>query len=417
MRLLLAYANHNPRLGGGQTFMVNLLGALRRRGFDCELFWIGVAPWGYSSSHMSSGTLAELVDTVIRRRIDVVHAAVQDWESGVGLVRRMSPRTALVLTNHGEVYRGWNSRNCDALVGCSAWTAAAQQAETDLPVQVVFNGIDTDRFIPAPRATSGGPIVGWVGRGAVPGKCLGRFAAIAPVLKHAGARIWVADPDGAANGLPEIVRVLGPAADRWGGVAYESMPAFYQEIAASGGCVVSTSPSEGLPLALVEAQACGCPVIAADVRGVNEVVDPRHGGILFHPDLDPVSLAGLIRESLADGDAMRARGRAGSEYVRDRFSLDRMATEYVQVYTEARAALRSRTRRARGRPVRVPLRDWRRVYWPVATSLHAAMLDFHRSGQRRLARLAAWESLLALPTIYLRWSRLSRLIRATIPSV
>src|SRR5258708_7540650 len=160
MRILLVHANRSSGLGGGQTFTINLLNSLRRRGFDCELFWIGVSPWGYQQANTASGTLADLVKTVLRRQVDVVHAAVADWDFGVALVRRMSPQVALGLTNHGEVYEGWNSRNCDAIVGCSAWTAAAQQAATDLPVQVVLNGVDTKRFVPAPQAASGPPIVG-----------------------------------------------------------------------------------------------------------------------------------------------------------------------------------------------------------------------------------------------------------------
>jgi glycosyltransferase involved in cell wall biosynthesis len=413
MRILLVHTNQTTGVGGGQTFTINLLNALRRRGFDCELFWIGVAPWGYSQANTTSGTLAELVDTVRRRQIDVVHAAVADWDSGVALVRRMNPQVALVVTNHGEVYRGWDSRNCEAVVGCSAWTAAAQQAATDLPVQVVLNGVDTERFVPAPRATTGGPIVGWVGRGASWEKGLDQFAPIAPALKVAGVRVWVADPDGPANVLPEVARVLGPAADRWEGVPQELMPAFYQEIAASGGCVMLTSRNEGLPLRLLEAQACGCPVIAADVRGVNECVSPQHGGILFRPDLDPTALSGLVRETLADADAMKMRRQASAEYARERFGLDRMATEYASVYAHACARRRSQSRLRRGRSARIPLREWRRLYWAAAQSQYNAMLDFHRRGQRRLARWAAWESFRTLPTIYLRWSRLSRLFRAT----
>ena len=130
-------------------------------------------------------------------------------------------------------------------------------------------------------------------------------------------------------------------------------------------------------------------------------MDPRRGGILYRPDLEPKELSNLVLESMADVDAMRARRQACSEYVRERFSLDQMAIEYEKVYTEARAAHRSQTPRARSKSVRVSLREWRRVNWSAAQSQYFAMLEFHRSGQRHLARLAAWESFLTLPLIYL----------------
>lgn len=417
MRILIVHTSRTARLGGGQTFSINLLNALRWSNVDCELFWIGEAPWGYSHENTSSGTLAELVNTVLRRKVDVVHAAVSDWDSGVALVRRLSRHAALVVTNHGEVYPGWNSRNCDGIVGCSAWTAAAQQAATDLPVQVVYNGIDTDRFVPAPRIANGAPIVAWVGRGADWVKGLDQFAPIAPLLKNAGFRVWLADPDGPGKVMPEVARLLGPAADRWEAIAQESMPAFYQEIAASGGCVMLTSRSEGLGLGLIEAQACGCPVISVDIRGPNECVDPKRGGILYRPDLDPPALATLVRESLADVDAMKARRQACAEHARDRFSLDKMGAEYSKVYAEASVRRRRPTGCGRRQAVRLSLRERRRLNWSAAHSQYGATIDFYRSGQCRLARTAAWESFRTLPTIYIRLSRLTQLFRAAFPAM
>ena len=258
MKILLVYTGRKSGFGGAETFTFGLLSALRRRRFDCELFWIGVAPAGLCTDNITIGTLAaELVDTVHRRKIDVVHAAVGDWDSGLSLLKRMCPKVALVVTNHGEVVGRWSSRYCDAVVGCSAWTAAAQQATTDLRVHAILNGINTERFVPAASETTGGPIVGWVGRGSCWEKGLDQFAAVAPALKRGGVKIWIADYDGPSKVLPEAAGLLKPVADRWEGIPQDQMPAFYQQIAASGGCVMLTARSEGLPLRLLEAQACG----------------------------------------------------------------------------------------------------------------------------------------------------------------
>ena len=77
---------------------------------------------------------------------------------------------------------------------------------------------------------------------------------------------------------------------------------------------------DGIPVALMEAAACGVPVVSTTVSGIPELVDSGVNGILV-PPRDPVALAEAL-ERLARDPELRARmGRYGREKVLREFSL------------------------------------------------------------------------------------------------
>ena len=98
--------------------------------------------------------------------------------------------------------------------------------------------------------------------------------------------------------------------------------------------LVSTSRSEGFPLATLEAMALGIPVVATAVGGIPEQIDHLESGILVRPD-DPEAIASwLVR--LYDDAALRGRlGRAGAERVRREFTLRRQADGLHRAYLAA----------------------------------------------------------------------------------
>jgi hypothetical protein len=220
--------------------------------------------------------------------------------------------------------------------------------------------------------------------------------------------------DKAAAAYPDAAAAVRPIAERWTAVESHEMPEIYRRVAASGGCVLSTSVKEGLGLALIEAQACGCLAIAPDVPGCNEAVSPAHGGLLYAPAMDGAAVARLVIAALADGDQLRARQQAAAEYVRTRFSVERMAEQYQHIYRGTVSLPDPVQPRQAARRRLSPLRHWR-AYVTQRLGVGYAQLEasrsLARSGRAYLARAAGLAALRTSPTMFFRPARLAHLLR------
>jgi len=102
--------------------------------------------------------------------------------------------------------------------------------------------------------------------------------------------------------------------------------------------VVLPSHREGRPRSLMEAQALGIPVVATDVPGCRQVLDPDVTGVLV-PAHDPGALADAI-EAMATDHARRGQmGSAARQYAHERFGtqafLDVWATTVLGIQPSA----------------------------------------------------------------------------------
>ena len=98
---------------------------------------------------------------------------------------------------------------------------------------------------------------------------------------------------------------------------------------------VLPSLTEGISLTLLEAMACGLPVVATRVGGNPEVVQGGQTGLLV-PSGDPAALAGAILELLSDDACCRRMGLAGRRRVEDNFDVRRMVAAYESLYAGQR---------------------------------------------------------------------------------
>jgi glycosyltransferase involved in cell wall biosynthesis len=112
----------------------------------------------------------------------------------------------------------------------------------------------------------------------------------------------------------------------------------------SGDVVVVSSITEGFPYAVIEAMACGKPVVATDVGGVREALEGC--GILVR-SRNPHELAKGILTLLRDEQLRNDLGLAARERVIQRFTISQSVDQYRQMYDRLFAA---RERREETRP-------------------------------------------------------------------
>jgi glycosyltransferase involved in cell wall biosynthesis len=86
---------------------------------------------------------------------------------------------------------------------------------------------------------------------------------------------------------------------------------------------------EGCPNVVLEAMACGCPLVVSDIPAHREILDERSARFA-HPD-DPAEIAEAIKTTLLFGDAARARAGAAQAGIRER-TIEGMADRYEQLY-------------------------------------------------------------------------------------
>jgi glycosyltransferase involved in cell wall biosynthesis len=97
---------------------------------------------------------------------------------------------------------------------------------------------------------------------------------------------------------------------------------------------ISASRGEGLPNAVIEAMACGCPVILSDIAPHREIA----GGADFIPLIPPDDVAGFAREMQRYKQMPAAArveiGAKCRKLVEERFSLATMQSRYEEVYAQ-----------------------------------------------------------------------------------
>lgn len=105
-------------------------------------------------------------------------------------------------------------------------------------------------------------------------------------------------------------------------------------IAVLASCPTSAGKREGIPVALMEAMACGLPVVASRISGIPELVEHEHSGLLV-PPADPVRLADAL-ETLARDPSLRLRlGRHGRTQVIRNFDLHTNAGALLALITSS----------------------------------------------------------------------------------
>lgn len=194
------------------------------------------------------------------------------------------------------------------------------------------SGVDLDRFKATPEPSSP-PIRATLASRMIWDKGIGDLVEAGRKLKDMGAPVTVIlagkpDPDNPAS-IPEsqLQAWHDEGVVEWRGFVAD-MPRLWAE---SHIAVLPSFYGEGVPKCLIEAAACGRPIVAADGPGLREIVRDGDNGMLVPPH-DPTALAQAIAR-LADDTTLRTRmGAAGRRLAETGFSDKQVAAETLAVY-------------------------------------------------------------------------------------
>jgi glycosyltransferase involved in cell wall biosynthesis len=200
----------------------------------------------------------------------------------------------------------------------------------DRIVIVAGSGVDTEKLTPMPEPET--PItVGFVGR-LLEDKGVRTLIAAHDVLvrRGRGFRLLIAGDRDPANPASIPVSEIADWKRRHG-IELLGHVEDIRQVWAAAHFAVLPSRREGLPKSLLEAAACGRPMVATDVPGCREIARPGINAILVPPD-DPEALADAIERLATDVQLRRSFAKAGRELVEEEFSSARIGRETVELY-------------------------------------------------------------------------------------
>ena len=273
--------------------------------------------------------------------IEIIHAhAARDYHRA-SLVVRLAPGARLVLTRHVLFpLRGINKpllKNAGRVIAVSNAVAESLRRNGVVPsgkITVVHNGIDLDRFAKSVNA-GGDLLVGTVGHLA-PIKGHDVFLRAAALISGGRRDVrFVIMGEDKSSQMPHRKSLESLVAELdLNGIV--DMPGWRDDIPAALSSLtlfVSAARSEPFGLAIIEAMAVGLPVVATASEGALEIIDDGVTGRLV-PANDPEALAQAINDLLNNPQERARLSQNARLAVRDRFSLQRMASDTERVYRE-----------------------------------------------------------------------------------
>lgn len=208
--------------------------------------------------------------------------------------------------------------------------------EPDRLTVIPGSGVDPERFKPAPEP-EGDVVIAVVCRMI---REKGIYEAVDALrdLKNRGARtrLWlVGDPDteNPSGVSPEILRRwdregtvewLGHQSDIaaiWARAHIAALPTYYRE---------------GIPKSLIEAAACGRPIVTTDMPGCRDLVTDGENGLLV-PPRDAAALADALERLIDSPETRRRMGAAGREAVERLYTEEKVVQATLDLYDRALA--------------------------------------------------------------------------------
>jgi glycosyltransferase involved in cell wall biosynthesis len=356
----------SSKMGGGNRVLADLAAGLDRTRFAPLVLSPGpgaLADWAQQqgipvrimpSYGKRGGRLevlcqtAAIVAAVRRTRASIVHAAAHTCYRPVGHAGRLTGAVRIChlgfppTDKEIEYFLG---SGAEVVIGCyrGQVTEVSEMVSRVTPrarLVAISNGIDTTKYAPDP---AGSP---------------------ASLRFGAGRVVLIVGHLSEVKGYPEFFRAAARVAGRRSDVAFlalgeETADAGYREhlvrlvdslnltqrvhflgwradvaqVLQAADVMVLPSRAEGLPLAILEAMACGKPVVATRINGVPEAVIDGRTGILVESG-DEEAIAGAILRLLDQPGLARTMGDEARRVVEQHFSIDRFVRQVEDLYDD-----------------------------------------------------------------------------------
>jgi glycosyltransferase involved in cell wall biosynthesis len=286
-----------------RTLRWHLVQALRaRRALSAEL-----RAWPADVVHVHSHSIALTMGAAMRSMPVVlsVDTTVRDWWSMPAWRDLQRAHGAITIAPSAALERRAFERAALTL----AWTAWSQRSiERSAPAANVIEhhpGLDLERYRPAARRPRERPRVLFIG---------GRFAG-----KGGGDLL-----DALAGQLGESVELdivtPEPVAERPGVRVHRLRPSdpLLLDLQQQADLLCLPTRADAVPWAVLEAMACGTPVLATRVGGIPDLLDDGRAGVLVDVG-DPRALSSSLRALLDDPDARAALAARARERCEERY--------------------------------------------------------------------------------------------------
>ncbi len=368
MKVLQILACH--RLGGTETFSIDLVKRLRSRGIDAYLanlwapsemdtiasqelkqYYFGISGLGY---WLGPKCLWNTLLLLRKEKFDIVHAYGLRVSLMVRLMRLLAPLRRLCIGIRGvDEQRNAIESSLDHIterlvdkVVCNSHSVAdvrmLREKTKASKIEIIPNGIDTMRFDPTryqeiTRSKLGinheGFLIACVGNFRPEKDHRNLIEAVAKISnKISGVKILLVGQDPMREEIERLVSekqledffcFTGPRQD-------------IPELLMVCDAFVLPSRNEGMPRALMEAMLMGLPVITTDAGGTPEVIENNISGLMV-PKQNPDALAEGLLKIVCDSSLRMHLGRAARKRILEHFSLDVIVNRYIEFYNSLMA--------------------------------------------------------------------------------
>ncbi len=363
VRIALVSEFYYPHVGGVTEHVENLAGELARLGHPALVITSNMKGQQRDGPHVrrvgtsrviySNGSFARIttgrnlrgrIEAILREeRIDLVHvqgglAPVLGWVAPAAARRLGLP---VVATFHSwfprsvafRLLRPWAQREMDRLAAAIAVSQPVVEANSRYVTadwQIIPNGVNVHLFQPDGRrptdALEAGPRLLFLGR-LDPRNGLDTVLRAMPgiLAQFPKARLVVVGDGPLRPYYERLARPLGSAV-QFVGQVYHERPQFYST------CDLYLCPTRraSFGITLLEAMACGRPMVVADITGFRELVGSIGCAVLVPPE-DPQAWASTVTGLLGDPARRAAMGAVGLAAAAE-YSWSRIARQVLEVY-------------------------------------------------------------------------------------